>query len=281
MRKIPPNVMRAISSLLLAMETLLPAQVLFALSGTGVLTVAPPAEEDPGWANVGTVNGGPSCVYLGSYASGFWVISAAHVIASDSSGTAQINGASYSIVAGSGVRLANIGNATYPFADLYMFRVAGDAALASLGNVTVATQSPSTTGSTASMTVIGWGGGVKGYGSLTVTRTGLAPGSISISGANGASALFLAESPGVRLIAGDSGGGLFAKDNGTWKLYGLSEASGMSGSNYLAVASDLSAYAGQIEAYTVNAVPEPAAYGAAAGGILFAAALFRRHRRAA
>ena len=111
--------MNRASFLVLSLATLSLTTFAHALSGSGVSTTAPTGTSDPGWANIGTVNDG-SCVYLGDYASGYWVISAAHVISS-ASGSVTLNGSSYSILSGTGVQLTNSGNSSYPTADLAIF----------------------------------------------------------------------------------------------------------------------------------------------------------------
>lgn len=269
----------------LALAFLLTAPAAHALSGGS--TIAPTGSADPGWANVGTVNSnGYSCVYLGSYASGYWVISAAHVISSDT-GSVTINGSSYSVVSGSGVQLSNVGNSTYPFADLYLFRVAGDSALASLSNLTLASSTPNPA-SSPSITTIGWGGGVESYGTFTLTSRNNAPGAIAVTGSGGGvlpyqSTLLYGTSSSVALIAGDSGGAMFYKSGNTWQLVGINEASSYYSNPsppYTSVGSQISTYYSQIDAY-ITAVPEPATCGLMAGGAALTVALVRRRRRAA
>ena len=132
----------------------------------------------------------------------------------------------------------------------------------------------------SSLTVIGWGGGTQGYGTLTTVAGNIAPGTITVTGSNGNSELVEAQSTNVQLISGDSGGAMFMKSGNQWQLTGVSEATGTNGSEYIAVGSQISTYASQINGY-LTAVPEPSAYGAMAGGSGLIALGLRRRRRAA
>jgi len=93
-------------------------------------TTAPP--DNPGWANVGTVNNG-SGVYLGDR----WMLTAAHVW----SGPTTLSGTTYQIVPGSEISITNYGTAgKSQFTDLVLYRLASDPGLPYLS---IASSAPS------------------------------------------------------------------------------------------------------------------------------------------
>jgi hypothetical protein len=118
------------------------ALVIFGGTGTGNTS-------DPGlglpWGNAGKV-GGASGVFLGNYASGSWVLTAAHV-ATGAPGI-TLGGIFYAGVAGSGVRVLNPDNSP---TDLQLFRITGAPALPT---ISLASARPAVG---AVMTAIGFG----------------------------------------------------------------------------------------------------------------------------
>jgi hypothetical protein len=93
----------------------------------GFVHTAAPSDGTP-WANVGAVNGA-SCVYLGSYSTGYWVLTAGHVVSNADGVNVSLNGSSYSAQSGSTVRLTNANNSP---TDLVMFRLSVDPGLSNL-----------------------------------------------------------------------------------------------------------------------------------------------------
>ena len=104
--------------------------------------------DDPGWANVGKVNGS-SGVYLGNvsipgHGSGYWVLTANHVGA----GAINLGGTSYSAVAGSSYRLTNPDNS---LTDLLLYKISSNPGLPTLK---VASGAPALG---SSLTMVGYG----------------------------------------------------------------------------------------------------------------------------
>lgn len=286
------------------------AVVIDSLTGTGNTTA--PAD-DPGWANVG-VRGIGTGVYLG----GGWVLTASHVGAGD----IVLSGSTYAADAGSTVQLTNGGEAgKTPLTDLILYRLA--TVPAGLPGIPIATATPATTTAVTMIgsgrdrgaftewtvnqsttpwtwTVVPSGGDAAGY--QTLGTRALRWGTNAIDG----SPLWIAESDlapplDVRCLAttfqasgspsseaqavyGDSGGGVFEKTGGTWRLAGLIlDVTGYSGQpdpggtpvyGNFTYSADLAFYEPQIMAI----VPEPAAL-LAAGIVPLLAALRRRRRR--
>lgn len=282
--------------------------------GTDGLNHLSAPADDPGWAHVGQVNGA-SCVFLGSYDSGYWALSARHVVGGVDGLSVSIAGASYATVAGSGVRLTNAD--TTPV-DLMLFRLQGDPTLAALGRLSVAAtslglgdtvryvgygyqrQSSLTywsvtgTGAGTVWTVQPGPGGANalGYGWTGSTALSWGDNTVSALGqsvdiGNGPTAAFAttfsASNGSAMLAVGDSGGAAFRKVGGAWELAGINDAIGTytnqpastSVVGNLAYAADLSVYNAQIQA--VIAIPEPTTW-TACGGVVASALLLVRRR---
>ena len=261
-----------------------PASAVIIKGGDGSGNATAP-EDNPGWANVGTVNGA-SCVYLGNG----WVITASHV------GTGQVTfgSASYDALAGSYTRLYEPSNPLQA-TDLCMFKLQTDPV--GLSAVTI-TSTALASGS--SIDAIGYGmnrattetfwdnnwnvvgsnffGGYAGY--AWVGGNTKRWGTNSITHAWGTSVddhygvtdvwetAFNSSSGDSEMEAatGDSGGGVFYKRGSTWELTGIMLAIGTFENQPsdtavfgdLTYFADLSVYSGEI-AQTMGAiaVPEP------------------------
>ena len=271
-------------------------------------TTAPP--DNPGWANVGTVNNG-SAVYLGNR----WVITANHV----GSGSTTLSGTTYAMVPGSNVILSNNGTpGRTANADLLMYQLDTDPGLPAL---TIAATAPA---DTAAVTMIGAG---RDRGALTTwfvntipnpwvwTVDNVTPNAAGYAWAGsrtmrwGTNAItgtadWIDYNPGffVSVLAlqttfddlpgdsteaqaavGDSGGAVFSKNGASWELAGIMLAidaySGQPGSTAVfgnnTYSADLSFYRSQI----VMVVPEPSAWILAIAGGAGGTASFIRRRR--
>lgn len=279
------------------------------LTGAGN-TVAP--ADDPGWANVGTVNNG-SAVYLGNR----WAITATHVW----TGPTTFNGTTYQIVPGSEVTLSNNGAAgRTAYTDLVLYQLAADPGLPSL---TIASSTP---GAASPVTMIGAGRDRGAFQSWLV-NTGTTPWVWTVNNTNpnaagyfwgtgrtmrwGTNAIEAAGwinytidnlksayvvqttftdsgSPSTEAQAapGDSGGAVFHKNGSLWELAGIMLVtdgySGQPGGTAVygnnTYSADLSFYRSQIMAV----VPEPGSIALAAIGgaaLLAATRCFRPRRR--
>lgn len=303
-----------IAAALFGAALLLPAPargvIIDTITGSGN-TSAP--VDDPGWANLGTVNNG-SAVYLGNR----WVLTANHV----GSGTTTLSGTTYAAVPGSNVIITNNGApGRTANTDLLMYRLATDPGLPSLA---IAAASPE---ATDAVTMIGAGRN-RGASETWFVNVNTTPYTWTVDNVNPNAAGYFWDStrtmrwgtnavtgssawidynPGFFVSAytftttfddlggpsteaqaavGDSGGAVFYKNGASWELAGIMLAidsysgqpagTAVFGNN--TYAADLSYYRSQI----VTVVPEPSAFvlvaiaGVAAGG----SATLRRRRRA-
>ena len=273
-------------------------------TGTGN-TTAP--TDNPGWANVGTVNNG-SAIYLGNR----WALTATHVW----TGSTTFSGTTYAHIAGSEITLSNNGaSGQSAYSDLVLYRLATDPGLPSLP---IASSTPA---NGSAVTMIGAG---RNRGAFTTwaVNTGTIPYVWTVSSTNVAAAGYLwdstrtmrwgtnttsgtswvtipdngksvlsfettfndilGNSSEAQAAPGDSGGAVFYKNGGTWELAGMIASIGaFSGQPGAAVfgnvtySADLSFYRSQI----VTIVPEPSGIGLAAVGC--AAVFFIRRRKRA
>jgi len=260
-------------------------------TGTGN-TSAP--TDDPGWANVGTVNNG-SAVYLGNR----WAITATHVW----TGPTTFGGTTYQNVSGSEITLSNDGAGPTPYADLVLYQLATDPGLPAL------TIASSTSARGTAVTMIGSGKDRGAFTTWTITGTSPPVWTESSSPVNAAGYLwdssrtmrwgtntvaaavwidYFIDNPKsayafetifdvsnnysaeAQAATGDSGGGVFRKNGGSWELTGImlvvdaysgqpTNTAVFGNSTYSA---DLSFYRSQIMAV----VPEPSAVALAAIG---------------
>lgn len=266
--------------------------------GDGSQNLSVPTD-NPGWENVGQINGA-SGVYLGVYGGSPWVLTAAHV----GVGSFLLDGTTYSALAGSGVQVTN---ADHSPADLELFRLTTAPVAPTL---TLATTAPDLNQNAAALLV---GFGLREMGSTlywNVTGTGAATNWSALGGAAGSNTSGYAvgdagqerwgaatlvapaslgldasfnigtgltqalltefnDTPGsAQAAGGDSGGALFYQTAGGWELGGIINAVGFFDNQpggtavigQVTYAADLSQYSATILA-DVGAVPEPGTTG--------------------
>ena len=215
------------------------ASALIISSGDGTGNTAAPAD-DPGWANVGGLNGA-SCVYLG----GGWVLTASHV----GMGSVTFGNSSYAAVSSSYTRLYEPGNSAQ-LVDLAMFQL--QTLPTGLSAVTVSSDEPDKN-SNAQIDAIGYGrnrasletfwdsswnvvsgpvvGGHAGYcwansaskrwGTNTLVHH------VPVNDGNGITDGWKTQFSSnagddeMQAAAGDSGGGVFYKRGDSWELTGI------------------------------------------------------------
>lgn len=229
-----------------------------------------------GWENVGSV-GGASGIYLGSFTTGFWVLTANHVPA----GTFGVAGGNYTMVADSSHRIGST--------DLSLFRIANDPLLP---NLTLANATPA---SGSAVWMVGFGGGTKNWG--TNTREGQGYSALGSSLTYSISTDFdpvIGEAQGT---VGDSGGALFFQAGSSWVLGGVLSAVANAGGVDYTIASNIATYRTQIldltgaaidnaEGYPaatngLAVIPEPSTYAAILSGIILGGAMWNRNRKRA
>jgi hypothetical protein len=227
-----------------------------------------------GWDNVGSV-GGASGIYLGSFATGFWVLTANHVPA----GTFGLGSGNYAMVAGSAQQIGST--------DLSLFRIASDPMLP---NLNLATSKPAFG---TAVWMVGFGGGTKNWG--TNTREGHGFSSLGSSLTYSISTDFdpvVGEAQGT---GGDSGGALFFQSGGNWVLGGVMSAIANANGVDYTIISNVSSYRSQILALTGSPmatgqtnqaatggptpIPEPSTYAAILSGLVLAGTMWNRKRK--
>lgn len=271
------------------------------VGGDGTQNVTAPSD-NPGWDNVGSLNGATG-VYLGSYSSGYWVLTATHV----GFGNITLAGNSYSAVPGSGVQVGG---------DLYAFRIGADPQLA---NLTLSAVAPTVGAATllignglnrapalttwyidVNTTPFTWSTtlfpaadtSVQGYfyGSGNSKRwgTNVIEGASTYNLGNGNTTTLVVDFDAdgdAQGAPGDSGGAMFYKNGSTWELAGILGAigtfNGQPGStavaNNITHAINLSAYNPALSA--AIGIPEPATWAPLLGGVALATAVVARRRR--
>lgn len=225
--------LRGVAVATVALHLLLSSAHALVLGGNLPAQESPPAD-DPGWNNVIAVNGS-SGVYLGDQ----WIITAAHVGASG----VTIGGNSFSVQPGTIVRLKHIDGASPT--DLLMFRLSAAPALPALSVVS----DPLADGSQVTMVGLGrrrgapvgytfewvptasdpifvgysWDTNVKGWGRNRTNSI------VDVTYDDSTVRLYEtvfdegpeAEADEAQGALHDSGGALFAKVGGSWKLAGV------------------------------------------------------------
>jgi hypothetical protein len=225
-----------------------------------------------GWNYVGKVSDA-SGVYLGNN----WVLTAAHV---NNPVSFTLNGNIYNATGVSYTNFTNglTGGAT---ADLHLFQIYGTSTTGtniSLPPLSLSTTLPATSGPSAKVVMIGYGGasgqGAESWGINTVYVRTQYPVTVD----SYQSIDFATINSGTSyssVVLGDSGGGDFMKVGSTWQLAGINEAvisySGtnpLTGTNYTGSAFvQIGEYSAQLSAI-VNSVPEPSAAGLAVLGVI-------------
>ena len=310
---IPQQVERSILSLVVFVAIVfaaMRADAVVIASGDGSGNTTAPAD-DPGFDSVGRIGSGGT-VYVGNR----WILTVAH-LSIDPSGFATFAGSNYDLVVGSEVRLSNpSGSGLSGVVDLRMYRLDSEPGVAA---VTIGSAAPS---SGTDVVMIGRGNtretgttfwdvdtapdpdvwtevtppppadreGFKTdfprtmrWGENEIDTTNLV---VNAGFGDTASFNTVFDAGGMtheaQAVAGDSGGGVFAKNGISWELIGMmhtvSTFSGQPGNTAVygntTNAADLAFYRGEILA--IMATPEPSTSLLGLAGLL----LFLRRRRA-
>ena len=196
-----------------------PAYALVVVSDRGSENLTAP-NDDPGWANVGTVSG-----LTGTYLGNGWMLTASHVGA----GPVVLGGRTFSAVQGSTVQLRNQDGS---LADVIVFRIQG---APHLPRLRIATATPKTG---TPVVLIGHGGnrgaptswsGHEGFawGTASALRWGTNTVFKNAVRANSTEAFATefrkdgATPHEAQAAVGDSGGPVFVKVRGKWRLAGV------------------------------------------------------------
>jgi hypothetical protein len=264
----PSSLLRVISMAALLLEFAgQPARALILYGSPGGHTVAP--GNGAPWDNVGSVNGATG-IYLGSFTTGYWVLTANHVGA----GTITLAGNSYTVVGGSAVQLNNSGiYGLTDNVDLKLFRISADPML---GNLNLASTTPIPPNT---LTMVGFGGGTKNWG--TNTREGSGVGTFAVGGTTpnlnlGYATDYDPVTGEAQGTSGDSGGAVFFQSSGTWVLGGVMNAVDGVPRTFI---SDIATYRSLITAVTGSPIPEPATTGLIGGAAILCFTLGLRGRR--
>ena len=277
------------------------AKAVIVAAGDGSQNTTAPTD-NPGWANVGLLNGATG-VYLGSYANGYWVLTATHV----GLGNITLGGTTYNAVGGSGVQIGG---------DLFAYRIATDPLLPTLSLSSTRPGNGSETlligqGRNRAAALTTWyvdtgvdpftwsttafpeadvtaGGYFYGSGNTMRWGSNTIDGVITYNIGTGATTglqmdfdPIVGEAQGA---PGDSGGALFYKNGSTWELAGIMSViqtyNGQPGGTAVfgdgTIAVDLSAYTGALGA--VIAIPEPSSWTLGAGMVALGGVVWRRRR---
>jgi len=202
------------------------AQAVIVASGDGTQNTTAPSD-DPGWANLGS-RGGLSAIYLGNS----WVLTAAHV----GIGSVTFGGVLYDAIPGT---TSSFETAPGQLADLIVFKLREDPGLPALaigsapppiGAAVVMIGNGLNRGAATSWNGIdGWFWGAGAALRWGTNLVGSAPGDVTL-GSKVSRAFWteFTQAPPSQVTAheaqaatGDSGGGLFVKTGGSWKLRGV------------------------------------------------------------
>jgi hypothetical protein len=262
-----------------------PSALAVIVAGTdGTINTTAPGNGAP-WDHVGTISGGASGIFLGSYGGGYWVITATHVGLGDIS----LNNVTYTAVGGSGLQIGG--------GDVFVYRISSNPGLS---NLTLSSAAPANGSSvtmvgygldrtTSSLTGLGLGGWTLSGPSNNLTWTEIPSGAADAIGyfeagthtmrwgtnnidgttsydigTGSTSAIYTTFSfttGEAQGSSGDSGGAMFYLNGGTWELAGIMGAIGTLNNQpgSTAIIGDAT-YAADISVYRtaiLTAIPEP------------------------
>jgi hypothetical protein len=216
------------------------------------------------WDNVGN-----SGVYLGSYDTGYWVITANHV----GSAGIQLGGTTYSSVAGSAQRIGTT--------DLLLYRIdVSTSGAPDLENLTI---SESTPGVGQPVIMVADGSGVMTWGTNQVADYSnynlVSDGPMTV----GLITTYDPISGEAQGQSGDSGGALFYQLlDGSWLLSGILSGIGTIEGTQFTASVAIAAYYSDIISIVgnqISVIPEPATWAVIIGGCSLAGACMIRRRR--